>query len=627
MSEQLHEFLEKEKIETEVAPVIYRSWQRSLDFNVNRSNISQNMILSAHHLRELKDTQIDLIQAAEPVLPYLFKLLVSANYLVLLCDKNGFILDSLGNGPFISKAQRVHLSPGVNWREDVKGTNAIGTALSENSPITVSGWEHYVKENHFLSCSGAPIVSLQGNTLGVLDISAEIGDNHERILEITIMGAKMIEQNLQALDIKRQLNYYEQGAKLAIELLREGFISINNLGVITDINSVGASLLGRKREDVIGKTATEVFSAPKSWALYNKELDLRLKGNSGQEVVSKLKPVMDNSGKSIGAFGVIRSDIPLEPPQSWVGSSPASKQILERVQRAASTQSSILIQGESGTGKEVIARMIHDLSPRREGPFVALNCAALPSSLLESELFGYADGAFTGARRGGQPGKFELAHQGTIFLDEIGDMPISAQVALLRVLQEKEITRVGDSKAHKVDVRVIVATNKNLQALVESNTFRLDLFYRLKVISIELSPLRERLEDIRELVPYFINRFCAGFSRPLLGVDEDVYRYLSAHPWPGNVRELENCIEAMVAMASGPSLTVNDLPPELKNRPVLESNSEEPPALLEQQTRQTIINVLEQTHCKIAPAARILGIGRNTLYRKIKELNIDIDNL
>ncbi|WP_425805496.1 sigma-54-dependent Fis family transcriptional regulator [Desulfitobacterium sp. Sab5] len=627
MSEQLHEFLEKEKIETEVAPVIYRSWQRSLDFNVNRSNISQNMILSAHHLRELKDTQIDLIQAAEPVLPYLFKLLVSANYLVLLCDKNGFILDSLGNGPFISKAQRVHLSPGVNWREDVKGTNAIGTALSENSPITVSGWEHYVKENHFLTCSGVPIIGVQGNTLGVLDISAEIGDDQNRILQLTIMGAKMIEQNLQALDIKRQLNYYEQGAKLAIELLREGFISINNLGVITDINSVGASLLGRKREDVIGKTATEVFSAPKSWALYNKELDLRLKGNSGQEVVSKLKPVMDNSGKSIGAFGVIRSDIPLEPPQSWVGSSPASKQILERVQRAASTQSSILIQGESGTGKEVIARMIHDLSPRREGPFVALNCAALPSSLLESELFGYADGAFTGARRGGQPGKFELAHQGTIFLDEIGDMPISAQVALLRVLQEKEITRVGDSKAHKVDVRVIVATNKNLQALVESNTFRLDLFYRLKVISIELSPLRERLEDIRELVPYFINRFCAGFSRPLLGVDEDVYRYLSAHPWPGNVRELENCIEAMVAMASGPSLTVNDLPPELKNRPVLESNSEEPPALLEQQTRQTIINVLEQTHCKIAPAARILGIGRNTLYRKIKELNIDIDNL
>lgn len=627
MSEHLHEFLENEKIETEVAPVIYRSWQRSLDFNVNRSIISHNMILSAHHLRELKETQTDLVQAAESVLPYLFKLLVSSNYLVLLGDKNGFILESLGNGPFISKAQRVHLSPGVNWREDVKGTNAIGTALSENSPITVSGREHYVKENHFLTCSAAPIVGLQGNTLGVLDISAEFGDNQARILEITMLGAKMIEQNLRTLDIKRQLNYYEQGAKLAIELLREGFISINNQGIITEINSIGASLLGRKREDVIGKLATEIFSTPKSWSLYNKELDLRLKGPSGQEVISKLKPVTDDSGKSIGAFGVIKSDIPLDLPQTWVGSSSASQQILERVQRAASTQSSILIQGESGTGKEVIARMIHDLSPRRQGPFVALNCAALPSSLLESELFGYADGAFTGARRGGQPGKFELAHQGTIFLDEIGDMPISAQVALLRVLQEKEITRVGDSKAHKVDVRVIVATNKNLQALVESNTFRLDLFYRLKVISIELTPLRERLEDIRELVPHFIKRFCARLNRPLLGVEEDVYRYLLAHTWPGNVRELENCIEAMIAMASGSSLTVNDLPPELRNRSVDESNSEEPQALLIQQTRQTIINVLEQTHCKIAPAARILGIGRNTLYRKIKELNIDIDNL
>nr|MDA8229427.1 sigma 54-interacting transcriptional regulator [Desulfitobacterium hafniense] len=396
-----HRFLKGEQVEAEVHPVIYRSWQRSMSYNVNHSVISQNQILTASHLRELRDSQEDLIRAAEPVLPYIFQLLLSANYTVLLGDKNGFILEAQGDGPFLSKAQKVHLSPGVNWREDMKGTNAIGTALSENIPVTVSGWEHYVKENHFLSCWAAPIHGCQGETIGVLDISGETGNRQERILAIAIMGAKMIEQNLHSINIERQLKLSQQGAKLAIELLQEGFISIDNLGVITNISPVGAALLGRKREDIIGKLVAEVFSTPKGWMLNKQELDLRVRVSSGKEITSRLRRVTDDSGKSLGAVGTVQlSDTQLVTPTPlWIGSSPKSRQILERVQRAAATHSSILIQGESGTGKEIVARMIHELSHRKQGPFVALNCAALPSSLLESELFGYADGAFTGARR------------------------------------------------------------------------------------------------------------------------------------------------------------------------------------------------------------------------------------
>ncbi len=617
-----HRFLKGEQVEDEVAPVIYRSWQRSMSYNVNHTEISQNMILTASHLRELRDSQEDIIRAAESVLPYIFKMLQSANYTVLLGDKKGFILEALGDGPFLSKAQRIHLSPGVNWREDVKGTNAIGTALTENSPIAVSGWEHFVRENHFMTCRAAPIHGLQGETVGVIDISGETGNRQEHVLDIAIMGAKMIEQNLRSLDIERQLKFYQEGAKLAIDLLKEGFISIDRLGVITNINPSGASLLGRKREDIIGRPVAEVFSTPKGWMLNNQELDLHLRNHAGNEIISRLRRLTDDSGKSLGAFGTVQLTEPQNVTPLWVGSSASSRQILERVQRAASTHSSILLQGESGTGKEIVARMIHELSPVKQGPFVALNCAALPSSLLESELFGYADGAFTGARRGGQPGKFELAHKGTIFLDEIGDMPLTAQVALLRVLQEKEITRIGDTKPHKVDVRVIAATHKDLKALVEAQTFRLDLFYRLKVVTIELSPLRERLEDIRELVPHFIQKSCALLGRPFLGIEEEVYSYLYAHSWPGNVRELENCIEGMVAMTNTPILTVNDLPMELKTMPALEDR--ETPSLLRQQTKQTILNALAQTHGKIAPAARLLGIGRNTLYRKMKEFNISI---
>lgn len=613
-------FLKGEQVENEVAPVIYRSWQRSMSHNVNHTEISQNMILTPSHLRELRDSQEDLIRAGVFVLPQISQLLQSANYTALFGEQNGFILEALGDGPFLSKAQKIHLSPGVNWREDVKGTNAIGMALSENSPMTVFGSEHFVSENHFMACSAAPIHGSLGETVGFLNISGEVGNRQERVLDIAVIGAKMIEQNLRFLDIERQLKFYQHGAKLAIDLLKEGFISIDRLGVITNINPSGASLLGRKREDIIGRSVTEVFSTPKGWMLNNQQLDLHLRDRAGNEIVSRLRRLTDDSGKSLGAFGTVQLTEPHNVTPLWVGSSASSRQILERVQRAASTHSSILLQGESGTGKEIVARMIHELSPVKQGPFVALNCAALPSSLLESELFGYADGAFTGARRGGQPGKFELAHKGTIFLDEIGDMPLTAQVALLRVLQEKEITRIGDTKPHKVDVRVIAATHKDLKALVETQTFRLDLFYRLKVVTIELSSLRERLEDIRELVPHFIQKSCALLGRPFLGIEEEVYSYLYAHSWPGNVRELENCIEGMVAMANTPILTVDDLPMELKTMPAL--NDREVLSLLSQQTRQTILTALAQTHGKIAPAARLLGIGRNTLYRKIKEFNI-----
>lgn len=623
MNEQWNKFHHGESVETEVNPLIYRSWQRSLNFKVDPTQISQNLILSEQNLRELREAQEELLRAAQPVIPSICQLLRSTHFTVLLVDRQGYILEASGDDPFLSKAQKIHLSPGVNWREEVKGTNAIGTALTENLPVTITGWEHFVKENHFLSCWAAPIQNSQGEIVGVLDISGEMGSEHSHVLDIAMTGAQMIRQNLHVMELERQMKFYNQGFKLASEYFQEGMIALNNSGVITNINRLGASRLGYKREEIIGKTIEEVFNSPKSWFNNPAEKDLHLKSQSGKDILSRLKPVTDDFGKTLGTLGTIQ----LAPTSRvatpiWIGSSPSTLEIMERAKRAASTPSSILIQGESGTGKEIIARGIHELSPRRHGPFVALNCAALPGALLESELFGYVEGAFTGARRGGQPGKFELAHQGTIFLDEIGDMPLTAQVALLRVLQEKEIIRVGDTKAQKIDVRVIAATHKDLKQLVESHSFRLDLFYRLKVVSIELPPLRERLEDIRELVPYFIEKTCTLLGRPLLAVDEEVYSYFFAHSWPGNVRELENCIESMVGMADGRILTVDDLPMEIREGSRIDVQDAQP--LLTRQARQTIINTLAQTHGKIAPAARLLGIGRNTLYRKIKELNIEL---
>ncbi|MHB8075137.1 sigma-54-dependent Fis family transcriptional regulator [Desulfosporosinus fructosivorans] len=613
-------FINGESVESEVTPSIYRSWQRSIDFNVDHSLVSNQDILSSPSLNKRREAQESLIRASEPVLPYIFSLLGGTNYTVLLGDNDGYIIEAIGDAPFMSKAQKVNLSPGASWREEVRGTNAIGTALTDNAPISVFGWEHFVHDNNFLACWAAPIQNSLGAPLGVLDISGEVSLDRQKILTIAMMGASMIEKNLRLSELENQLKFYQEGAKLASSLLQQGFITIDHNGIITNINPLGAALLGRKAETIVGQLAADVFSTPKGWMLNGHSLDLQIKDRSGKDVSSHLKRVVNEAGQSLGAVGTLQvSKAPSSLSDTlWIGQSQLSQRTLVRASKVASTHSSVLIHGESGTGKEIIARTIHQLSPRCDGPFVALNCASLPPSLIESELFGYVEGAFTGARRGGKPGKFELANKGTIFLDEIGDMPLNVQVALLRVLQEKEVCRIGDTKALKIDVRILAATHKDLSALVSAELFRLDLYYRLKVVTLELPPLRDRPEDILDLVPYFIRKACDAFDSPALGIEEEVYTRLSTHHWPGNVRELENCIESMVAMAEGPILTVADLPDEFQMVAV----ESEPEPLLDQQTKHAILYALTQTKGKIAPAAKILGVGRNTLYRKIKELDI-----
>ncbi|ODA39950.1 sigma-54-dependent Fis family transcriptional regulator [Desulfosporosinus sp. BG] len=624
MSNSWKRFINGESVESEVTPSIYRSWQRSLSFQVDHTLVSNQDILSTPLLSERRDAQESLIRAGEPVLPYIFSLLGSANYTILLGDNDGYIIEAIGDPPFMSKAQKVHLSAGADWREEVRGTNAIGTALRDNAPISVFGWEHFVKDNHFLACWAAPIQNNQGAPIGFLDISGEASPDRQKILSIVMMGANMIEKNLRLFELESQLKFYKEGFELASRLLRQGFLAIDRDGIITNINPLGAALLGRSPESIIGHLASDIFSSPKGWMLSGQSLDLRIKDPAGKAISSHLTRVVNDAGHSLGAVGTVQvtEETPLTSSTLWIGHSAPTQRTLERASKVAATHSSVLIHGESGTGKEIIARTIHQLSPRCKGPFVALNCASLSSTLVESELFGYVEGAFTGARRGGKPGKFELADKGTIFLDEIGDMPLNVQIALLRVIQEKEVSRVGDTKAIKVDVRVLAASHKDLSVLVASEKFRLDLFYRLKVVTLELPPLRERTEDIQDLVPYFIRKACASIGIPTLGIQPEVYAHLLAHPWPGNVRELENCIESMVALSDGPVITVADLPDEFRQP---DTKTElEPQPLLDQQTKHAILYALTQTKGKIAPAAKLLGIGRNTLYRKIKELDIKL---
>jgi len=319
-------------------------------------------------------------------------------------------------------------------------------------------------------------------------------------------------------------------------------------------------------------------------------------------------------------------------PPGFVGNAPAIRQVFHTVSKAAPTNATVLITGESGTGKELVAETIHRASPRAQGPFVKVNCAALPEGLLESELFGHVKGSFTGAVKD-RPGRFEAAHHGTLFLDEVGEIPPHTQVKLLRVLQTREIERVGESVSRPVDVRLVAATNADLDTRVRKGTFREDFFFRLKVVTVRMPPLRERKEDIPPLAQHFRAMYAGRYDRRVEDIDRDAMDVLVAYDWPGNVRELENVVEAAVVMAEGPSITADVLPVEVGGRQRVEDLPEGDEiripvgTSLPEAERRIILDTLQRTDGNKTAAARILGIGLRTLYRKLEQYEAQGDEV
>jgi DNA-binding NtrC family response regulator len=323
----------------------------------------------------------------------------------------------------------------------------------------------------------------------------------------------------------------------------------------------------------------------------------------------------------------------LKSKDEWsplVGSSPAMLEVYKLVARVSESKSTVLLQGESGTGKELIARAIHGNSPRRDKPFVPVNCGALPDTLLESEMFGYEKGAFTGAV-GTKTGLFESASGGTLFLDEVGELGQALQVKLLRVMQDHEVRRVGGTHSIKVDVRIIAATNRDLEQFVKEGKFRDDLFYRLNVVRITLPSLTERQEDIPMLAHYFLQKCATGTTTPVRGFHPDTMELLNRYRWPGNVRELENAIERAVSLSHGPLLTPDDLPAAIRQAPIHAEAKPESPEVtepvcltLEEVEKRHLVRVLKETKGNKVKASKILGIDRRTLYRMAERFGLDL---
>ncbi|HLO04683.1 MAG TPA: sigma 54-interacting transcriptional regulator [Symbiobacteriaceae bacterium] len=442
-------------------------------------------------------------------------------------------------------------------------------------------------------------------------------------------------------------------AQQLLALLHDGIAAIDHHGTVVFVNEANTRITGLRPEQLLGRHVDEVV--PDSHLLEVLQTGRELVGVrtrvGEREVVSNIVPVYQEQDV-VGVVSVFRditevlaltsqlqearntidllrsslSTIPAAQDGMVIGRSPLAQKVFTTAIKAAPVDSPILIEGESGTGKEVVARLIHARSPRKDRPLIAVNCAAIPGSLLESELFGYEEGAFTGAHKGGRAGLFELADGGTLFLDEIGDMELSLQAKLLRALQSGEIRRVGGERTRKVNVRIVSATNQNLQQLVKEKRFREDLYYRLRVIRLELPPLRERREDLIDFVEHAMAKICTRLGRPKASFTAGAMRVLLAYPFPGNIRELENVVEQAVVLAEQVVIDVADLPPDLALTPAAPPPTttfglEHFPTLAE--LERSLLEAGVRTFDSKSDLARHLGLGRATLYRKLAKYGLD----
>ncbi len=439
-----------------------------------------------------------------------------------------------------------------------------------------------------------------------------------------------------------------------IDSAYEWIVVVNKDGNIVYMNKKYCEFLEIKRNEAIGKHVTTVIENSRMHlvAKSGKEEIADLQYIKGNYMIANRIPIFSN-GETIGALGTVifrdtkewdkmSSHIKSLMPQlqtylqDWQEHNGAkytlqdikavSKQITElkeKVKNIASGDTSILIRGESGTGKELFAHSIHQLSSRSNKPFIKVNCGAIPEHLLESELFGYEEGAFTGAKKGGKKGKFLLAHGGTIFLDEIGDMPLNMQVKLLRVLQEKEVEPVGSMTPIPVDVRVIAATNRPLEKMISENRFREDLFYRINVIPFKVPPLRERVEDIGHLTEFFLKKITKRSGKRITMIEEDVLNLLYKHTWPGNLRELENVIEAAIHLTDGEKITISSLPEYFMGDPKLLIGQRSLKEILDETEKKIIEKSLEQFGQDKLQAAKSLGISKSSMYEKIKKYSLE----
>lgn len=619
------------------------SHARCIEMKIDTKMINPTSIIRGSKLQSILEKNSLLVSVALPYMKLIHEFLKDTGFIVDLTDANGYIISILGDKEILERAENMGMHLGTDMSEKSCGTNSIGTALHEKCPIQMAGTQHFIEIYHIWTCSCAPIFNTTGTVIGCINVTGIYNSVHPHTLGFISTVAELIEHELRSIESKEKLWHIGQLNETITNSVDFGLVSINRSGALNSANKKACEIFSCDKERLMKKKGKDLFE---NWSeivstlekddvysneeLINPEQDRRKKFNINaypiRDIHNQLTAVvvtlkdMKNIYKLINRYSGKNTFYYFD---NIIGKSTQIKEIIEYARSVANTPSTVIIQGESGTGKEIFAQAIHNESSRSSEPFIAINCGAIPKNLIESELFGYENGAFTNARAGGMPGKFELAHKGTIFLDEIAEMPMDMQVNLLRVLQEKNITRIGGTKSIPVDVRVIVATNKNILEEVKKGNFREDLYYRLSVIPIYIPPLRERKDDILPLTGYFLERKAEKLGKEIPRLSTRDYEILSGYNWPGNVRELENIIENYVINESLPmhllneTLGFNNQPKNDKVQMITYHMQS-----LSQWEKIAITECLARCNGNISKTASVLNIDRSTLYKKMKHHRI-----
>ncbi|MBG9856076.1 sigma-54-dependent Fis family transcriptional regulator [Bacillus wiedmannii] len=588
---------------------ISESWHRCKQANVNPHMNKGQKILSSNVFQDQKKKSEIFLDIAIPQLQNMRKTIDELQMMALLIDPDGYVLSLSGNQQTLKRAKHINFIEGVKWTEAAVGTNAIGTALQIEEAIMISGTEHYSVASHSWSCAAAPIHNDDGKLIGVLDFSCPIEFSHPYMLGMVTSIAHAIERECSIRVHQNELHLIHR---------------------FLDVIDSDEQVVICNHRDVIVSASKKVRERVSNWSRMKLE-DLMQHGlkpklevpvYSNDRMIGKCIYVQENKQGNVFSTSPFINGITFP---GVIGTSNAFQHTLEEIKLVSPTDASVYVCGETGVGKEYVARAIHENSPRKNGPFIAVNCGSLPKELMESELFGYAEGAFTGARRQGYKGKFEQADGGTIFLDEIGEVPPEMQVALLRVLQERTVTPIGSSKEVPVNIRIITATHKDLLRLVEEGKFRQDLYYRLHVYPLYVPSLIERKEDI----PYFIQDFCERKNWNVV-LPKSICNQFSQHKWPGNIRELLNVLERIYILSQGREICEKQisflLQTMMGNQHQLalqaENKTEHTLNFREKIQRDSMIEALEKTNGNVSLAAKLLDVPRSTFYKRMQKYKL-----
>jgi transcriptional regulator with PAS, ATPase and Fis domain len=651
---QWKQFVQGEPVDTDrVRPLVLSSWKRSRICGVDPYNTFGTKIISEEDAERQKLSHDELLKAFGSVIPIVEEIILQNQLNLLLFDSNAQSINlamfaEANSGKSFDEVESKMLG---NLSEKVLGTNAVCLALSENKPVQIIGAEHYNYYLHNYFCCSAPIHDTKGKTVGALNIFSHLDNFFVGALGLVSCLASIFDNRSLIQTALEELDIFELAVNNIMEQSLKGVIYINKENQIKYYNTALVNLLniqpGQKDKEALDAflSVSKCLSSPE--ALENKEVIFTRNGRKKSLLVSTQNLVntkneakgkivfVEDTDTLYKSFQKIRGNKALYTFDDIIGENRdlvAAKNLAKKV---SATRAAVLIHGESGTGKELFAQAIHNSSTRKPFPFVSINCGAIPPELIESELFGYEAGAFTGALKGGKPGKLELASSGTLFLDEIESMPLNAQIKLLRALSTQKISRIGSIEEIPVDVRIISATKTDLLKEADEGIFREDLYYRISTIVIILPPLRDRVDDIPLLTAHLLRQHTKDSSLDTYEACPEFIKALSMLPWRGNIRELSNVIERAIALSDNDCVLTSGLLPEPEKgrqnnedpylMPGLEAHLEnevsqgEGKDLLKMSEEIAIKFALKVDSGNVAKAAKRLGISKPTLYAKIKQ--------